>query len=217
MITQQGRLNRQFLIIDHHALSRRGLSSWLHEGGHANHVHAAGSLSEGLAVLNTSQPDFVIFPSDLPDLKLEALVDSCDGHQSRLLVLLPNTDSDTIRVMLEAGVHGILVRSTDLDLLEEAIETVESGDIFLAPAATRGLAQVFRRQHDKDLRRLTPREYEVATLLAEGKLVRDIADHLGLSPKTIEVHRKKIFDKLGINGIAELTKIALKEGLISLD
>lgn len=64
---------------------------------------------------------------------------------------------------------------------------------------------------------LSPREREVLAMLAEGLAIKQVADQLALSVKTIETHRKAIMDKLGIHSIAELTKVAIREGLTALD
>ena len=123
--------------------------------------------------------------------------------------------------MLEAGARGYLVKNTALEELLTAITNVSAGRIYVSPSVTNVLVEGFLQRAtidtESDALALSTREREVLQLVAEGKSSAQIGDILSLSERTIETHRKRIMDKLGLRTVAELTKYAIREGLTSID
>ncbi len=121
--------------------------------------------------------------------------------------------------MLKAGASGYLVKENAFDELVRAIRAVQKKMNYLCPVATKVMMREYLHQigGKEDIKVwdiLTPREREILQLLAEGRKTREIAEVLNVSVKTIETHRKNIMDKLDIKSIAELTRYAIREGII---
>ena len=122
--------------------------------------------------------------------------------------------------ILRAGAAGYILKDTAFKEIAQAIRGVVKGQMYLSPKITGYVVEGFVRgdpgKGSEELP-LTRRESEVLQLLAESKSTKEIADLLNLGDRTVETHRRRIMDKLGIRDIAGLTKYAIREGLVSLD
>jgi RNA polymerase sigma factor (sigma-70 family) len=122
--------------------------------------------------------------------------------------------------MLKAGARGYVVKDSVIAELVQAIEVVVSGGMYLSPGVTdivmNNLLQGDEERASSPFDKLTPRERETLQLLVEGTPVKDIADLLNVSAKTVETHRHNIMQKLGVESLPELTKLAIREGLTTL-
>ena len=134
-----------------------------------------------------------------------------------------HTNDEYIFETLRAGASGYLIkRSAPTDLIK-AIHVAHGGDVFLSPSISKKVIENYIHQQQDSiseplgLDKLTEREREVLQLIAEGNPNREIARRLFVSTKTIEAHRVKIQYKLQLRGTAELTKYAIKKGLVDLD
>jgi len=124
--------------------------------------------------------------------------------------------------MLEAGAKGYLPKESAHEELIQAIEVVAQGRSYLSPLIARtviddyihGAGQSKTAQKSANL---TPKETEVLQLIAEGKSSKEIASVLNVGVRTIETHRHQILKKLNLSGIAEITKYAIRHGLISIE
>jgi len=123
--------------------------------------------------------------------------------------------------MLEAGASGYLLKDCDFNELVGAVRTVASGSTYLTPSVAGIVVENYVRHRapgrDTPAVRLTPREREILQLMAEGHSVKDIAQRLHISVKTVETHRHNTMAKLHMHSLAELTKYAIREGLTSLE
>jgi DNA-binding NarL/FixJ family response regulator len=122
--------------------------------------------------------------------------------------------------MLQAGARGYILKDCASEELTRAIRTVMAGQVYVSPGVTGAIVNDYVRQLSAAAGEpsiLSHREREVLQLLAEGASTANIATELHLSVKTIETHRKRIMDKLGLRSIAELTKYAIREGITALD
>lgn len=140
----------------------------------------------------------------------------------RIVVLTMHTNEEYIFQYLQAGAKGYLVKQSAPTELLAAIHAVYQGQSFLSPAISKTVIDEYLRQlgtnqlEQKD-EKLTAREREVLQLLAEGHSNRQIAEQLHLSVKTVGVHRMNLMKKLEIHDITELTRYALRKGMIALD
>ncbi|HKJ53554.1 MAG TPA: response regulator transcription factor [Gammaproteobacteria bacterium] len=210
------------ILADDHKILRAGLISLLKSARDFEVVAEACNGRETVNLVRQLKPDIVVMDVAMPDMngveatrKITRLV-----PQVRVLALSGHDEGVFVKGMLEAGAKGYLLKDAATDELLAALKTVLQGRIYVSPSVTDTLVidylQRVKGEVGPDAERLTTREREVLQLVAEGKSTASIAAILHLSDRTIETHRKRIMDKLGIRSIAELTKYAIREGITSL-
>jgi two-component system NarL family response regulator len=183
-------------------------------------VGMAGDGAETLRALPDLQPDVLLLDIKLPDVTgIEVARLAIRLMPSlRILALSGYADAPYIDEMLKAGACGYVIKSAGAEELIVAIRAVAGGRNFLSHEAAHSLLSRRRGDSaggDMPASVLGKREREVLTLLAAGKRAAEIASHLGITVPTVEVHRRNIKQKLGLYTTAELTRYAIREGLIS--
>ncbi|WP_448097864.1 response regulator [Luteibacter yeojuensis] len=210
------------LLADEQALLREGVASLL---AGSSRYEVIGSTADGRECMRTAlrcQPGLIVFDCAMRGLSgLEAIrriVPRCP--RTRLLCLSTYEDTRWVRAAFDAGAHGYVLKRDGFGVLLEAIDRVMRSRYFVSPDIAHLLVGGARR-HDgpafAQCGRLSTREREITQLYAEGFSARAIAERLHVSVKTVGTHREHIMAKLGINGIAQLTRYALREGLTTLD
>jgi DNA-binding NarL/FixJ family response regulator len=143
-----------------------------------------------------------------------------DNPAAKILALSSHRDRKTILAVLRAGAKGYIVKEAAISELVQAIEAVAAGRMYLSPhIIDRVLDSLLVGEDENELSpldRLSGREREVLQLLAEGRNAREIATMLSLSPKTVETHRHRIMQKLGVSSPSDLVRLAIREGLTAL-
>jgi DNA-binding NarL/FixJ family response regulator len=175
-------------------------------------VATAQTGREALRIACSLRPHVLLLDIGLPDLSgIEvARALRASAPDVRLIALSVHDEPQIVRDMLSAGASGYVLKSAALHELVRALRIVTQGALYISP-------EIAHLVHDKRARpRLARREREVLALIAEGKRGPEIAARLGISPATVEVHRRNIMSKLGVHTVAGLLKAALREGLISL-
>jgi len=139
----------------------------------------------------------------------------------KIIILSMHADKRFVERALKTGVSGYLLKNRAVTEVIAAIQSVTSGKIYLSPGITNIVVDEYithlPAQDEEGIGCLTLREREVLQLIAEGYTTKEIASSMGISDKTIEGHRQKIMDKLNLRSVAQLTKLAIREGLTSLD
>lgn len=211
------------LLVDDHKILREGLRTLLEQ---EDDIHIIGEADNGRASVKLASelaPDLVIMDLAMPDLNgIDATrrITEADPN-ARVLALSMHSDGRYVRGMLQAGARGYILKDCAAEELTRAIRTVMAGQLYVSPGVTGTLVKDYIRrssasEHD-EIAALTHREREVLQMLAEGGSTAHIAAELHLSVKTVETHRKRIMDKLGLRSIAELTKYAIREGITALE
>jgi len=138
----------------------------------------------------------------------------------KVLALSMYSDKRFIKGMLKAGASGYMLKDSAFKELIVAIRVIIGDKIYISPDVASTVTEDYLKQspdRDSSIRSLlTSREVEVLQLLAEGKSAKQIASSLLLSIKTIESHRNRVMKKIDVNNIADLTRYAIREGIISL-
>ena len=206
-------------IIDDHALVRTGLNLILSGENDIEVVGDAESGEEALPLIRKLKPDVVLCDLHLPGLSgLEVTERIVKGEQgSRVIIVSVLQDGPMPKRLLEAGASGYVLKSgADTDIVD-AVRAAMRGDSHLYPSAVTTLVRDYvehggRGEEQFDV--LTPRELEVLKLIAEAFTSKQIADELFISIKTVDRHRQNILDKLGMRDRVELTRYAIRRGLI---
>ena len=201
------------LLVDGHALVRRGFRRMLED---EPTFEVVGEASDGLEAVEAAErlaPDVIVMDCALPQINgIEASRRVLAKRPETAILMLSMHSEDTlIRQALEAGAKGyVLKNAMDLDLVS-AIKNVAEGKTVLDPQISR--SGTLRGERDTGL---TPRELEILQHIVAGKSNKEIASELNLSVNTVSVHRANIMDALGIHKTAELVVYAIRNGLVNL-
>ena len=203
-------------IVDDHALVRTGFRMLLQQYPEFSVVGEAGDGEQALADLRTLQPDVVLCDLHLPGLSgldvTERIVRGQYG--ARVIVVSVLEDGPMPRRLLEAGASGYVGKACDASELLRAVRDVARGKKYLSSAIAQGLALAkITGEAESPFDALTPREMEVALLLNQGMRQEAIAKRLSLSAKTINTHKSRLFDKLGIADTIALARLVSQYGL----
>lgn len=220
-------IKKQFIIIiDDHPLYREGLKSIIARDNAYEVAGEAGTAADGLQKAREIKPDLAIVDISLPDLSgieltreiLKASPGTC------VLIVSMHSKIDYIVKAFQTGAMGYIVKESAADMLLKGMEQVMQGNYFMDTSVShqvvKKLAGIPPRETvlpESAYDALTAREQEVLTLLAEGLGIRQLADRLFISPKTVENHRANIMRKLGLHTTIDLMRYAAKIGLIDID
>jgi len=199
------------LLVDDHALVRRGFRRLLEDDPSIAVVGEASNGQEAIQLVRELSPQVVVMDAAMPGTGGLAATRAilAAAPDVRILMLSMHSEETLIRQAMDAGARGyVLKNALDLDLAA-AVTRVAAGEIVLDPAAARVAALTGERS------RLTPRELEVLQLICDGLSNRDIAARLELSVNTVAVHRANIMNALGVHKTAELVMYAIQHGLVT--
>ena len=169
------------------------------------------------------KPDVIIMDITMPDLNgIEATKQiMAKTSNIKVIALSMHSDKRFIAGMLKAGASGYLLKESAFEEMVNAITVVATNHIFISHAIENVVIEDYvdhlKLDTESEISSITTREYDVLKLLAEGLNTKQAASKLTISPKTVETHRKHIMKKLNIQGTAELTKFAIRTGLVSLE
>ncbi|MER8069185.1 response regulator transcription factor [Streptomyces sp. NPDC094034] len=210
----------RILLADDHALVRRGVRLILDNEPDLTVVAEAGDGAEAIEMARTHQPDLAILDIAMPRLTgLQAARELARRRpETRILMLTMYDNEQYFFEALKAGASGYVLKSVaDRDLVE-ACRAAMRDEPFLYPGAVTALIRNYLdrvRQGDSiPDSALTPREEEILKLVAEGHTSKEIAGILVISAKTVERHRANLLQKLGLRDRLELTRYAIRAGLI---
>jgi DNA-binding NarL/FixJ family response regulator len=211
----------RMLLAEDHTIVRKGLRSLLDGAGGIQVVGEAADGREAVDKVRHLLPDVVVMDIAMPGLNgLEATRQIRKQFPKvKVLILTMHADEEHILQILQAGASGYVVKQDAPEELVSAVQTVDRGDLFLSPSISRTVIQEYIRRAEAMAGRvsyepLTPREREVLQLIAEGRPPREIAEILRISVKTVETHRAHLMRKLDARSTADLTRYAIRKGII---
>jgi len=204
----------RILVVEDHPLIRDGLTALLSSRSDHEVVADVGDGRSAVEQATQHEPHIVVMDVILPELNgIEAARQIIAARpQTAVIMLSMYREPQYIEAALEAGAAAYLVKDCMSAELLDVIDAVGRGERMLV----RGADDVVQGAdaHPSLFERLSPREREVLQLYAEGQGTKEIAFDLGVSPKTVETHRARIYQKLGCQSVADLTRAAIREGLI---
>ena len=219
------------LLVDDHDILRQGLVLLLTMRPDIQVVGEARTGKEALEMALALQPDVVVMDISMPDMDgLHACYRIRQQlPETQVLILTMHESEEYFLQALRMGAAGYLVKKAAPHELQDAVQAVAHGGVFLYPGLARALVRAYittpssslntpqSEELPRPLRLLTPRELEVLTLVAEGYTNQEIADHLSISIKTVQAHRANLMDKLELRDITHLVRFAIYHGLIPPD
>jgi DNA-binding NarL/FixJ family response regulator len=211
------------LIVDDHAVVRRGLLAFLATEPDLDVVGDAAGGAQAVAELERldaagRRPDVVLM-----DLQMDP-VDGIDTTRRiracyddvEVVALTSFAEEARVHAAIEAGAAGYVLKDADTDEIVAAIRAAHRGGLQLDPAVTRRLLASLRPAHDDAAAMLTARELDVLRLVGDGKANKEIAAALGLSDRTVRTHVSSILGKLGLSSRTQAALWAAREGLVDL-
>jgi two-component system invasion response regulator UvrY len=204
------------LLVDDHELVRAGFRRLLEDDDNLVVIAEAGSGEQAVQDYTKYHPDVVVMDISMPGIggigAIERII--ARSPEARILVLSVHEDNVFTSRALQAGAKGFIPKRSAPEEMIKAVEQVAQGKIFIAPEIAQLIALQKVTGSESIIDALSQREFEVFSLLAEGKNVNEIADILNLSPKTVGTHYTNIKQKLNVSNSAELARLAIRSGIL---
>ena len=202
------------VLADDHILVRQGVRALLEREG----IQVVGEASDGQEAQRLvlhENPDAAVMDISMPNFNgLDAALGlSRSSPRTRLILLTRHNEEQYVAEALRCGVRGYVLKDQAANDLVRAIREVCSGQVYLSPGVSRAVVEAYATP-DRPRDALSARERQVLQLIAEGKTTKDIAALIHVSAKTVETHRARLMQKLGIHEIAGLVRYAIRKGLV---
>lgn len=206
----------RILLVDDHAVVRAGFKTLLENQGDMSVIAEAESGEAACRQFIEHGPDVVIMDLSMPGVGGIEAIRRIVSRQSDARVLVFSMHEDTLFVeqALQAGARGYIGKSSAPVVLVEAVRQIANGNIYIDPDIAQRLAFQKTKGTDSPFQALTTREFEIVCLLAEGLSVNAIANRLALSYKTVANYATQIKSKLEVSTTSELTRLAIRHGLV---
>jgi DNA-binding NarL/FixJ family response regulator len=204
------------LLVDDHPTFRLGLKQIITSSLEFRIIGEAGDGQSAVEMAVELKPNIVTLDWDLP--KLNGLEVARELRRRklgvRILILTMHQEEALFNEAMEAGVDGFLIKDNAVTEIQAGLKAVAAGDAYLSPVVSNFLLRRTRRaqalrQERPGLDQLTPMERRVLKLVAENRSTKEIASAIGVSPRTVETHRRNISQKLDLHGSHRLLQFAL--------
>jgi len=212
------------LVVDDHKIVCDGLHFLLDQEDDIEIVGETCDGRQAVDLVGKLHPDVVIMDIGMPNLDgVGATRQIVQEHPDiKVLALSAHSDRRSIESMIKAGTRGYLLKADTSTSILKAIHTVMDGHLFLCPEATEGIVRQLMGHDDPAtpysvIDQLSYRERELLQLLAEGQSNKQAARILHINVKTVDARRRSIMDKSDCDNIADLTRLAIREELVSAD
>jgi len=212
----------RIMLADDHPLIREAIGHLVNSAPEFELVGEAASGKECLARVEELRPDILVLDIAMPEMNGEQVARELRHRlpELKIVALSGYTDRQFVRAMTRAGAKGYVVKSASGRELIQALRAVASGKNYLSPEVTGAVMTLWEESapiaelsaHDA----LGKREREVLKLIAEGHRSAKIASQMGIAVATVEAHRRNILRKLKLHSAADLTRYALRHGMITL-
>lgn len=199
---------------------RRGLRALVEEQPGWAVVAEASTGREAVELARQLQPDVVVMDFSMPDLNgLEATRQiRAELPRTQVLMLTMHDTERLVRDVLAAGARGYVLKNDAGGVLIEALAALRQGKPFfttkVANLVLQGYLEPGKGEETAARELLTPREREIVQLIAEGQSTKEVADTLGISVKTVEMHRLRIYSKLQLRSVGELVRYAVRNKIV---
>lgn len=205
------------VIADDHQIFRQGLVKMLKEVSEFNIVGETGSGNNALEIIIKTKPDIAILDISLPDLNGFEIAEAIqkNGILTKIIFLTMHNDPITAKKAIQSFGDGYVIKDNAFEDLLYAIKSIRAGGKFISPSVSDKLINAGAPIESLQIV-LTEREKQILSLIASGLTNRQIANKLFISIKTVETHRNRILQKLGVHTTADMVKYAIKSGIFDL-
>lgn len=209
-------IKKRILIVDDHPMMRQGLGQLIGMEPDLEICGEAENAEKALDCLTALKPDLVLADISLPGKNGLELIKDFQAIQPGLPILVISMHHETLYAerVLRAGGRGYIMKQEGGKKLMEAIRQVLNGQIYVSEKMSAEILEIFsgRRANNESspVEKLSDREFEVFQLIGQGQGMRDIAEKLHLSVKTVEVHRANVKEKLNLKSASELVRYATR-------
>lgn len=207
---------KKILLVDDHPMMRAGLAHLINRQTDMLVCAEAGQPAEVFSLLTQARPDLVLTDLTMPGRSGLEFVKDLIALQPELPILVISMHDEVVYAerCLRAGARGYIMKESGSENLLTALRRVMSGQTYVSPNVSenilRNISARKPRGSDSPIQALSDREFEVFQLVGQGKSTREIADQLHLSPKTVDVHRGHIREKLGLKDVTALVRYAVR-------
>ena len=205
------------MLVDDHGLVRNGIKRILDDVDGIAVVAEAENGEQAIRQVRMQRPDVILMDISMPGIGgLEATRKIAQSLPGIKIIAVTIHDDDPFPArLLEAGAVGYLTKGCNVREIINAIRSVHTGKQYITPAVAQKLALSFINNGEKSpIDRLTQRETQVMLMIVKGNTNKEISEKLCLSPKTTSTYRYRLYDKLGVFNEVELTRFAIRYGLI---
>lgn len=207
----------RIFLVDDHKLVRDGIRAMLLGNISFKVVGTAGNAEEFFGQLEEAAPDICVLDVQLPGKNGVEIAETLKRTHPKIkiLILTALKEDAPVKQCRDIGVEGMISKDSGKETYLEALEALKAGRTFYAGQFTELLLKASQGKSD-GMNSLSDREIEFVKAFAKGLSHKEIADTLNISPRTVEVHKKNVMDKLGYNNTVDLIKFAIKEKLTSI-
>ena len=207
---------KNVLIVDDHPMMRQGLAQLIDNEPDLKVIAEADTGGQGLDIVVKEKLDLAVLDISLPDRNGLELIKDIRSVKPELPVLIISMHDEALYAerVLRAGARGYIMKQEGGHKLLQAIRQVLTGQIYVSEKMSARILETFSgrksEQSASPVAKLSDREFEVFQLIGQGKGTKEIAQHLNLSVKTVEVHRAKIKEKLSLLTATDLVRYAVR-------
>lgn len=207
---------QRILLADDHEMVRHGLRALIEDQPGWQVCGEANTGRIAVAKARELKPDIVVMDFTMPELNgMEATRQICaELPRTQVLILTMHESEELVREMLNAGARGYVLKSDAGNALVDALKALADQKPYFTSKISALVLQGYLNPNTRESPTLTPREREIVQLVAEGRSTKEVADKLGISPKTAETHRTNIMRKLNIHSVSDLVRYAIRNKLV---
>jgi DNA-binding NarL/FixJ family response regulator len=204
------------MLVDDHAVVRAGYQMLLKNSPELEVIAEADSGEEAYRLHSVHNPEVIVMDLSLPGISGLETIKRIHARDSKTKILVFSMHEEVIFVeqSLQAGASGYITKSSDPQLLVEAIKKLSNGEKYIDPELAQQLAIEKSRGQDTPLSDFSTREFEIFCMLAEGLNTSEIAKRLSLSYKTVANYSTQIKTKLDVATVADIARIAIRYNII---
>jgi DNA-binding NarL/FixJ family response regulator len=208
------------LVVDDHTLVRAGVARLLEAEEDIEVIGQTGSGHEAVELARTLKPDVVILDYSLPDLDgletTQQIISAANGVRVLILTMYANEEYATR--LIRAGAAGFMIKGASADELLVAVRKVARKGVYVSPSIQEKMVtRIGQPQEETPEAALSNREMQVLVRLGRGATTREVSEGLNLSLSTVETYRSRILEKLNLRNNSDLTRFAIRRGLIDID